>query len=200
MDYNQWKSHLDVSRETFDKLSAYHDLLLKWQSKINLISPNTINDIWHRHILDSAQFYRQLPDTSIKLVDIGSGAGLPGIILSIMGINEVHSIESDGRKCLFQKEVARQLNLPMTIHNSRIEETTLDSADVITARACSSLSTLLTWSKNLRSEKTICLFAKGKNYAKDLDEAKMNWSFDYNIIPSITDDQAAILALKNIHQ
>lgn len=197
MDYESWPTGFDVSRETFEKLEAYHRLLLKWQKSINLISPNTINDVWHRHILDSAQFIKHIDGRASTIVDIGSGAGLPALILSIMGIN-IHLIESDQRKCIFLKEVSRALQLDTTIHNERIEKCAIDSVDIITARACASLDTLLDLTRTLRIEKTICLFAKGKNYDKEIEDAKKTWSFDFIAHQSVTDDQATILELSHI--
>ena len=98
----------DVSRETLDKLSAYVDLLIKWQRRINLVGPNTVADVWRRHLLDSAQLYSHLADPKARLLDLGSGAGFPGLVLSILGAKDVTLIESNQKKCSFLGEVIRQ--------------------------------------------------------------------------------------------
>ena len=94
---DQWDA-LNVSHETLEKLQAYADLLVKWQAKINLVSRNTVDDLWTRHFLDSAQVYPHLEKNDLTLIDIGCGAGFPGLVLAIMGIKDVHLVDSDARK------------------------------------------------------------------------------------------------------
>lgn len=112
---------LGLTAETRERLAAYLALLGKWNPRINLVGPNTLADAWRRHILDSGQLYRYLPTKPHRLVDIGSGAGLPGLILAIMGAPDVHLIESDQRKCVFLREAARITAAKVTIHAVRVE-------------------------------------------------------------------------------
>ena len=191
--------HVSVSRETFDKLAIYYDLLLKWQSKVNLISPDTITSAWHRHFLDALQIF-PLIDTEKKIVDLGSGGGFPGMVIAIAGAKNMHLVESDTKKILFLREVARLTNTTVSLHHGRIEETLTTHADIITSRACSALDTLLSLASGYVSHETICLFHKGKNFAKEIEDAKLHWHFDCDVIPSVTDSQSAILRLTSIRK
>ena len=187
----------DVSRETLDKLYLYESLLRKWQSKINLIGPSTVDHIWHRHFLDSAQLMPLIPSRETIIVDIGSGAGFPGLVLAILGYCHVHLVESDQRKCAFLKEVARQTQTGISIHHQRIEQFSLPHIDIITSRACSSLSKLINMLWHLMEKNPICLFHKGKKYTKELEELT-GWSYHLNVRPSQTDDSGVILEFSNI--
>src|SRR6202012_3858963 len=133
---------VDVSRETRERLAAYVALLAKWNAKINLVGPATLPDVWRRHILDSAQVHALDADAAV-LVDLGSGAGLPGLILAILGGPEVHLIESDLRNAAFLQEAARQTGTKLTIHAKRIDAAPAIQADVVTARALARLANLL---------------------------------------------------------
>lgn len=198
MDYEHFHKRIDVSRETFTRLETYVAHLLKWQQRINLISPKTIPDIWERHIIDSAQLASLIPNKETRIADLGSGAGLPGLILAIMGHQDVHLIESDERKSIFLSEAARVTDTKLTIHLARIESNPLNKFDIITARACASLEQLLTWSYPMMSQHAICYFAKGKNYAMEIDDARKGWSFEFTCHPSITDPDSVIIELQQL--
>ncbi len=197
--FDDLNRHVPVSRETFDRLSLYHDLLLKWQAKINLISSDTIANAWHRHFLDALQIF-PLIDIEKKIVDLGSGGGFPGMVLAIAGAKHMHLVESDTKKILFLREVARITNTAVSLHHGRIEETLTTHADIITSRACSPLESLLSLASGYVSHETICLFHKGKNFAKELEDAKLHWHFSCDVIPSVTDSQSAILRLTSIQK
>ncbi len=125
-----------VSRETLARLEAWLAELRRWQARINLVGETTLADPWRRHILDSAQLLRLLPPGTRRLVDLGSGAGLPGLILAILGVPEVHLIESDRRKAAFLLTCKGRLGLAnVTVHAERAERVSLPPADVVTARA-----------------------------------------------------------------
>ncbi|NBX03181.1 MAG: 16S rRNA (guanine(527)-N(7))-methyltransferase RsmG [Alphaproteobacteria bacterium] len=191
--------HADVSREAFGKLSDYHDLLVKWQAKVNLVSPETLKNAWQRHFLDSLQLIKLLPkNLSGSIFDLGSGAGFPGLVISIVTGREVNLIESDMKKCIFMKEAARITGARVRVHTCRIEDYSAEKASVITSRALADLSLLLSLSQKIVSRETICLFPKGKNYAMELDQAKREWSFDCIVHPSITDPSGVILEISNI--
>jgi 16S rRNA (guanine527-N7)-methyltransferase len=154
-----------VSRETIDRLEVYAGLLEKWNSTINLVSKNTINQMWKRHFLDSAQLWPHIPSETKTLVDIGSGAGFAGLVLAIIGMEKSPNmkftlIESDSRKCAFMRNVSREINLDVQIITKRIEEVTDIKADVITARALATVSQLLEYSKNILKDNGVCLFLK----------------------------------------
>jgi 16S rRNA (guanine527-N7)-methyltransferase len=130
----------DVSRETIQSLRVYANLLEKWNKTINLVSKSTINHMWERHFLDSAQLWPHIPENAKTLVDIGSGAGFAGLVLAIIGKEKnpnlrVVLIESDTRKCAFMRNVSRETNINVEIITKRIEEVDDLKADVVTARA-----------------------------------------------------------------
>lgn len=151
-----------VSRETITRLETFVDLLVAWQARINLVSSASLSDVWRRHILDSAQLKAHLPRSCRSLVDLGSGAGFPGFILAILGVRGVHLVDSDGRKCAFLTEAARQLGTDVTIHRHRIEDMTPFLADTVTARGCAPFPKLLTLAARFCGPETRCLFLKGE--------------------------------------
>lgn len=188
-----------VSRETFAQLEDYVALLLKWQKKINLISDSTISGVWERHILDSAQLISSInPDQSVT--DLGSGAGLPGIILAILGIKNATLVESDMRKVAFLREAARIANAPIQVLNKRAETIDLDNTDVITARGFAPLEKIFSMLGTNLTPRHKMVLLKGREYEKELSEAKANWHFDYTKIHSITDNNSAILVIENIYK
>ena len=153
----------DVSRETIQSLRVYANLLEKWNKTINLVSKSTINHMWERHFLDSAQLWPHIPENAKTLVDIGSGAGFAGLVLAIIGKEKkpnlrVVLIESDTRKCAFMRNVSRETNINVEIITKRIEEVDDLKADVVTARALATVSQLLDYSKNILKKKGIGLF------------------------------------------
>jgi 16S rRNA (guanine527-N7)-methyltransferase len=190
--------HVKISHEIFDRLSIYHDLLLKWQPKINLVGPDTIPDCWNRHFLDSLQLIPYIDDLKKTMVDMGSGAGFPGMVIAIVGGRDVHLVESDARKIIFLKEVARLTHTNVTIHHGRIENTVIEDVGIILSRACAPLDALLSLSSFYISHGTDCLFHKGKNYSNEIEDAKEHWSFTCNAFPSVTDTQGVILKLSDI--
>ena len=204
MQHEEWfdiiNQHIHVSRETFSKLVLYHDLLYRWQSSINLISPSTLSDSWNRHFLDSLQLLKYVSRETFRLLDLGSGAGFPGMVLAIAGKCEAHLVESDSKKYVFLKEVARVTNTSITIHQKRIEETLLANTDIITARGCSDLATLLQFSLPNVSRETFCLFPKGENYSTEIAEAEKTWRFTCEVYPSITHPKAGILKISNLQR
>jgi 16S rRNA (guanine527-N7)-methyltransferase len=188
----------NVSRETADRLAALVDLLAHWNRRINLVGRNTLGDVWRRHILDSAQLYPLIPREARTLVDLGSGAGFPGLVLAIMGVPEVHLIESDTRKCVFLSEAARLTGAPVTVHPTRIERAKAPVADVITARALAPLAELLSLSVPFRRAGTLLLFPKGQSVEEELTEAEKAWSITVNRRPSVTDPSGFILSLEAV--
>ena len=194
-------NELNVSRETLDKLQAYGDLLVKWQAKINLVSNTTIDDLWNRHLLDSAQIYPLIPTGTKTLVDIGCGAGFPGLVLAIMGVPDVHMVDSDSRKMSFVREAARITETPVTIHNCRIDDIgETEFADVVTSRALATLEKLLGFSKALRKPDGTCIFLKGRKTEEELKEAQKRWDFDYQSQGSLTDKEGRVLIIERMTQ
>jgi 16S rRNA (guanine527-N7)-methyltransferase len=197
MSKSEFLQHYPVSHETLEKISTYVDVLLKWNSKINLISKYTVDNIWVRHILDSAQVVGFV-DKSQKFLDIGSGAGLPGIVLSILGVESVTLLDSDQRKCSFLLEVARILELKINVINDRVENLCNSQFDVVTARGFASIDKLLGQISAIKAEKILLL--KGENYELEIEEALQSWKFEYITYPSITDSSSHIVDITNVRK
>lgn len=192
-----------VSRETLAALTRYAELLTKWQAKINLVSGDSLADLWSRHMLDSAQLYPLLPPNTRVLVDLGSGAGFPGLVLAVLGVAEVHLIESDARKCAFLIEAARLAALAPgknpVIHRARIEAVPGFAADAVTARACAPLDRLLAYAERFLGPQSVCLFPKGAQVEDELTAAE-NWRMSIQRFPSVTDSLGTILRIGHIRR
>lgn len=187
-----------VSRETRDRLAAYVALLAAWNRRINLVSANTLGDIWRRHVLDSAQLMPLLPAGARIVVDIGSGAGLPGLILAILGVPEVHLIESDQRKAAFLREASRVTGAPVTIHALRAERVPPIAADVVVARAIASVDKLLLMVDKFIKPYTICMFLKSEAVETELRHLPSILQTKACILPSRSDPTGRILRLEGL--
>ena len=187
-----------VSRETLKKLTAYVDLLLQWNRRINLVSANTLGDVWRRHILDCAQLAKYLPRQARVVVDLGAGAGLPGLVLAAMGVPEMHLVESDLRKSAFLREAARIMDVAVALHPERIEKVAAFPADAVVARACAPLIQLIDLSEKFLSPQAVCLFLKGESAGAELAAARASWRATSESIPSLSDPSGVILKLSAI--
>ena len=196
-------SDLNVSRETYDALKAYQRLLEKWTIRINLISKSTREDVWARHICDSAQVMGLASKHAAHWIDIGSGGGLPGLVVAILAkeLNthlRVTLIESDQRKAVFLRTVVRELQLNAMVQAKRIEAVGPLKADVISARALADLNDLLRLTHPFMSQNTQCLFMKGKNWSKEVKVAEKSWQFQAERFISKTNHEAVILSVRNV--
>ena len=180
------------------RLEAYAELLKRWSGRINLVSRNTLGDLWRRHFLDSAQLLPLIPGTTRSLVDLGSGAGFPGLVLAILGVPGVELIESDKRKAVFLREAARIANAPVKITDSRIEAAKPHPADVVTARACAPLDKLLPLAQRFIGPHTVCLFLKGDHVADELTATRREWRIKAAQLPSRADPRGVILRLEQV--
>ena len=188
----------DVPRETAERLAAYADLLVRWQRRINLVGPATLADLWRRHMLDSAQFLDHAPGRGGTWVDLGSGAGFPGLVLAILGAGDVHLVESDGRKCAFLAEAARVTATPVRIHRVRAEALAGVAADVVVSRAFAPLPRLLDLARPVAGPATVYLLAKGADVEAELTEAGRCWSMRAERFPSRTDERGTVLRLREV--
>jgi len=189
-----------VSRETLERLQTYVGLLEQWNRRINLVGRNTMGDVWRRHILDSAQLLPLLPARTRVLVDLGSGAGLPGLVLAIMGVPEVHLVESDQRKAAFLREAMRVTGTPAILHVERAEKLAGIAADVVTARALASMSELLDLAANVMGARSLGFFLKGETAAEELEAARAEWDFAAELIPSRAEPAASIVKLQGLRR
>ncbi len=194
---------LDVSRETADDLAAFARMIEKWNSAVNLVSRASLVDLWHRHVLDSAQFYMLMEPSARHWADLGSGGGFPGIVISLLARStaptlRVTLIEADQRKAAFLSQAVRNFHLNAEIVCNRIEAVASLQADIVTARALAPLSQLCGYAvRHVRPEGQ-AMFAKGQRWASEVADARQAWRFDVTAHGSRTDADAAILDLKGI--
>jgi 16S rRNA (guanine527-N7)-methyltransferase len=188
-----------VSRETLARLDAYAALLWQWSARINLVGASTLPDLWRRHFLDSAQLFPLVPAAAQSLVDLGSGAGFPGLVLAIIGVPGVELIESDARKCAFLREAARIAAAPVTIRNARIEALPPQvAAAVVTARGVAPLDRLLVLAQRFIGPNTVCLFPKGEAAAQEVAAAQHAWRMDVTTHQSRSDPRGVVLCLSRV--
>ncbi len=197
------KSDLNVSRETISRLETLADLLLKWNPRINLVSKSTLNDLWSRHILDSIQVLRCAPSKVEHWVDIGSGGGFPGLVVALMADEpeapqKITLIESDQRKCAFLRTVLRETGMEASVVTDRIEKAAPQNADVLSARALADLSLLCEFAERHLHTSGTAVFPKGARWQKELQSAQKSWSFDYEVVKSITDPEAVVLKIGDL--
>jgi 16S rRNA (guanine527-N7)-methyltransferase len=189
---------VDVSRETQDQLEALVEALVRWQKAVNLVGKTTLQEVWTRHVLDSAQLVTLIPGEAKTLADLGSGGGFPGLVIAAMRPDlHVTLIEADARKCAFLGEAGRRMGLKEQpkIVPRRIEAAPSATADVVTARALAPLGQLLSWAAPYRLDTAICLFHKGKGWQAELSEAMKDWDIEAQPLSSVTDRAAVILRI-----
>ncbi|MGE3624303.1 MAG: 16S rRNA (guanine(527)-N(7))-methyltransferase RsmG [Bdellovibrionales bacterium] len=188
----------NVSRETIGKLERYAKMLGEWNLKFNLIAESTFPHIWRRHFLDSAQFRKLIPPEAVTIADLGSGAGLPGLVLSIMGVSGLHLIESIGKKARFLQAVIDDLKLDATVLHMRVESIHNMKFDVVTARALKPLPQLLKLANPLMHKDSLCVFLKGRQLKDELTEAGKYWKFNAETFQSLSDHSGSVLTIRNL--
>lgn len=191
-----------VSRETEGKFEQYRNLLESWNRNTSLVQVGTIDQFYIRHILDSLQLIPHLP-VHHKMIDLGTGAGFPGMVLSIAGINNVTLCDSNHRKIIFLKELARVVGVDVCAVSCRIEDISQCDYDLVVSRACSDLATLLqqTLHVSRETEKAVTgFFLKGRIVDEEIKLACQQYDFNYEKIDSITSDDGVILKVYNIRK
>ena len=192
----------NVSRETLGRLKLFAGLLADWNARLNLVSANSLPDIWRRHIWDSAQLADLIPPEASSLVDLGSGAGFPGLVLAIIlrerGAFRTVLYEATTKKCSFLNEAAVRSGAPVEIRNGRIEKADREPFDVLTARACAPLEKLLGYAQAFQGPETINLFHKGQSVAVELTEARKSWNMKAVRHPSRSDLSGSILEVREL--
>ncbi|MHB9880479.1 16S rRNA (guanine(527)-N(7))-methyltransferase RsmG [Pacificimonas sp. ICDLI1SI03] len=195
---------IDVSRETEAQFDRYLQLLNEWQERMNLVAPSTLPQARQRHIEDSAQLIRLIPtDLRVRTwVDLGSGAGFPGIVAAILLPAKVHLIEAREKKCLFLRTVAAELGLSdrVVVHNERVEKLRSPKADIISARAFTALPKLFDWGRGFAAQHTLWLLPKGRSAVAEVEAARQSFSFDAQLHPSSTDPDARIVAARHVRR
>ncbi|MGP9788751.1 16S rRNA (guanine(527)-N(7))-methyltransferase RsmG [Roseinatronobacter sp. NSM] len=194
---------IPVSRETLDRLDGFVRLLTKWNSKINLVAPATIPNLWQRHIEDSAQVFALAPKDARHWVDLGSGGGLPGVVCAILATEHMPEcrftlVESDKRKSAFLMVAARELALQIDVLPIRAEDVPVQNAEIVSARALAPLPQLLAWVDRHLADGGIALLPKGKTWEEELATARVDWMFKLVSHISQTDPAARLLAIKEL--
>jgi 16S rRNA (guanine527-N7)-methyltransferase len=191
-----------VSRETLARLKAYVAALGDWNARHNLVSRASLEEVWKRHVWDSAQLAPLIPASARNMVDLGSGAGFPGLVLAILlqerpGFRTV-LYESTHKKCEFLNAAAAAADISVDVRCSRIEEASTEIFDAVTARACAPLSKLLGYAARFQGPETVSLFLKGQNVEAELTEAHKYWKMLDNRRPSQTDPSGTILEIREL--
>ena len=215
-----------VSRETLARLERYAALLEKWSRAINLVGRDTLPDLWRRHMLDSAQLMDHLPPPppgrARRVLDLGSGAGFPGLVLAILGAGELHLVEADGKKCGFLREAARATAAEAVVHQARLETLARVPADVVTARALAPLPRLLALAEaqlvpeanrsankianKAPNSEQVCsvsagplgLFLKGRDAERELTDSEETWMMRAEVFPSRSDPRGRIVRVSHL--
>lgn len=192
-----------VSRETLERLRLYDALLRKWNPAINLVAKSTLDHVWRRHFLDSAQLFDLAGPSWRHWADLGSGGGFPGLVVAILAADEmpqvrVSLVESDHRKAAFLSAVIRETGIAATVVAERIEMAAPQNTDIVSARALAPLDRLLTFAERHMAAKGIALLPKGAAHAAELRQALDSWRFSYHATNSETDPDAVIYLIKDI--
>jgi 16S rRNA (guanine527-N7)-methyltransferase len=198
LDARGFADFVPVSRETLARLEAYAALLVRWSARINLIGRDTVADLWRRHILDSTQLQPFVSTDARSLIDLGSGAGLPGLVLAILGVPGVELVEADSRKCAFLREAARVTEAQVTIRGCRIQAVPPHSVNVVTARALAPLDRLLGLAEPFLAPTSECLLLKGERVEDELTLARRHWTMTASLQQSRSDPRGVVLRLQQV--
>lgn len=206
MDINNELLQYNVSRETIKRLESFADILREWNEKMNLVSRNSFEVLWERHILDSLQLINYISPSVKSILDIGSGAGFPAMILAIvlkekMPHVNLTLVESIAKKTMYLNDVRSRLGLDnVLIENSRVENGVFKSPDLITARAVASLDVLCGYVAKVGGKNTKALFLKGKSYLEEVAIAQKFWKFDLEVFPNKYSEDGVVLQLSQVRK
>jgi 16S rRNA (guanine527-N7)-methyltransferase len=195
---NKIKTFCDVTENQEQNLEDFVAMLLAENQNFNFIGKSTIESIWNRHILDSAQLISLIEDKNKKFADFGTGAGFPGMVLSILGLKEIHLIEKSFRKADFLRKVKSLSQNRVFVHQTPLEDLKDIKFNCITSRALAPLPKLLQYSKQFLEKDGYCLFLKGRNLKNEIEASKSAFKFDYELHPSLTSDESNIIKIFNL--
>ena len=199
----EFASLAGVSRETLARLKTYAGMLEDWNARHNLVSRASLADVWRRHFWDSAQLMPWIPADAASLVDLGSGAGFPGLVLAeLLRDRPIRIVlfEATAKKCRFLEAVAERLGLAVEVRNARVEEAKPELFDVVTARACAPLERLLAYAHRFWGPRTVGLFLKGQNVEGELTAARKSWRIKLERHASRSDPTGVILEVRELHR
>ena len=196
-----FQTAFNVSRETIERLEVFESLLIRWNPAINLVSKATLSQIWDRHFTDSAQIWKLRPESARSWLDLGSGAGFPGLIIAAARPHgHVTMIESVGKKCAFLRAAIDAAGLSATVRQERVESLGPTPADIVTARAFAPLPKLLDYAAPWLESGATGLFLKGERWKEELTEARQRWNFACEAIPSRVGGSGRLLIVRELRR
>lgn len=198
--FNEIRKFCELEPAQEKNLEDYVSAILQENHNFNFIGKSTILDIWERHILDSAQLMRFIPSKNAKFADLGSGAGFPGMVLSILGLHEIHLIEKSFRKADFLRKAKLFSPNRIFVQQAKLEEMDAVEFDCIVSRALAPLTGLLEYSKKFLKKDGYCLFLKGKNLPQEIIDAQKNFQFEFELHSSLTSSESNIIKVFNINK
>tara|TARA_Y100000741_G_scaffold279184_1_gene218968 strand:+ start:957 stop:1568 length:612 start_codon:yes stop_codon:yes gene_type:complete len=191
-------SRFSLNKTQVEKIDSYISSLIIYNKHTNLVGKSTIKNIWDRHVLDCLQLTKHITNKKSKILDLGTGAGLPGILLSITGCQRVLMVDSAKKKTDFVKQIIKELSLTAKIQNKRIEKPPTSQYDIIVSRALAPLTKLLTYARMYSNKNTTSLFLKGRSANNEIDMATKAYFFEFEKIKSLSSDDGCILKISNI--
>ena len=189
-----------ITKKQETLLQKYLNILEDFNLHTNLVGKSTLVNPWHSHVLDSLQILTYIKNKNLSILDMGTGAGLPGIILSICGCTNVTLVDSNNKKINFLKNIKKELNLKTNITLGRLEKLNNLEFDIITSRALASLDKLFSYSQKFLKKNTLLVFLKGKTVNEELTETQKKWTFQFTKHKSISDIRGSLLIIKNIRK
>ena len=198
VDKNEVIQKFGLTTLQSEQIEKYISELIEYNKHTNLVGKSTLKNIWERHVADSLQLSFFVEKKNLKIFDLGTGGGLPGIPLSILGYQNIFMIDSVGKKIDFIRGVIKKLSLSAKTEKKRIENLNIGRADLIISRALAPLYKLLSYSLLLSNKNTTCLFLKGRNVYNEVEMAKKKFNFNFKVFKSISSKEGCVLKIKNI--
>ena len=198
MEKKEILNNFSISKNQEAILQKYLDKLQNYNSHTNIVGKSTLLKPWISHILDSLQILPFIQNKKFSILDMGTGAGLPGIVLNVLGCSNVTLVDSNQKKINFLKSIKKELNLKINLILGRLENIKNSKFDVITSRALANLEKLLSYSQKFMKKNTVLIFLKGKTVNEELKEAQKKWIFQFQKFKSISDSRGSILIIMNI--
>ncbi|MDA9620719.1 16S rRNA (guanine(527)-N(7))-methyltransferase RsmG [Pelagibacteraceae bacterium] len=191
-------SEFVLNKTQVDKIDYYLSSIIEHNKHTNLVGKSTIENIWDRHVLDCLQLTKYITNKKLKILDLGTGAGLPGVLFSIVGFQKVLMVDSVKKKTDFVRKIIKELSLTAKIQNKRIEKPPTSQHNIIVSRALAPLVKLLTYARMYSNKNTTSLFLKGRNANSEIDIASKVYFFEFEKIKSLSSDDGCVLKINNI--
>ena len=198
MNKTEIVSCFNLNKTQVEKIEFFIISIINYNQHTNLVGKSTIENFWDRHVLDCLQLTKYINNKKLKILDLGTGAGLPGVLLSIVGYQNLLMVDSIKKKTDFVKKIIKELSLSAKIQNKRIEKAPISQHDIIVSRALAPLTKLLTYARMYSNKNTTSFFLKGRNVNNEINKTMKEFFFDFEKIESISSGDGCILQVKNI--